>query len=356
MPVEGEFALHLLQWQTTNGRHDLPWQQDRDPYRVWLSEIMLQQTQVETVRGYFCRFLQQFPDLASLAQADADAVLALWSGLGYYSRARNLHRCAVTLMQSFGGEFPHSAAVLETLPGIGRSTAAAIASICFGERVAILDGNVRRVLARYLGFDADLSKAANVQQLWGLAQTLLPASDLSRTMPRYTQAVMDLGAIVCRSTQPNCSQCPLSHACAAYRDGRQSALPVKLRRNRRRTEAWWLLWAARPTGEVWLEKRPQKGIWAGLYCFPVWMDGDEVDARLQLLGAQGVQQMPVQVHALTHIDLHLHPVKMTFPPGQPAGAKGTGDWRQPDAWLRSGLPAPVRRMLSGAGAPLAAPG
>ena len=201
-----------------------------------------------------------------------------------------------------------------------------------------------------------MSKGDNVQQLWSLAQALLPTSELAQTMPRYTQAVMDLGATVCRSSQPNCSQCPLRPECAAFRDDRQSSLPVKLRRNRRRAETWWLLWSARPTGEVWLEKRPQKGIWAGLYCFPVWMDGDEVDARLQLFGAQDIQQMPVQVHALTHIDLHLHLVKMTLPPGQPAGTEGAGDWRHPQAWLQSGLPAPVRAMLSRADAPPAAPG
>ncbi len=172
--AQGAFARRVVAWQATHGRNDLPWQNTKDPYRVWLSEIMLQQTQVVTVRDYFARFLLRFPDVASLAQASLDDVLGLWSGLGYYSRARNLHRCAQQVMALHGGAFPDTAEVLETLPGIGRSTAAAIASLCFGERVAILDANVKRVVTRVLGFDADLAQGASVRALWDAATTLLP--------------------------------------------------------------------------------------------------------------------------------------------------------------------------------------
>ena len=186
-----------MAWQAAHGRNDLPWQNTRDPYRVWLSEIMLQQTQVATVQSYFIRFLDRFPDVASLAQSSQDDVLGLWSGLGYYSRARNLHRCAQLVVELHGGKFPGSALALESLPGIGRSTAAAIASLCFGERVAILDANVKRVLTRVLGFDADLALGANVLALWSEAQQALPVGvDAAVVMPRYTQGLMDLGATV----------------------------------------------------------------------------------------------------------------------------------------------------------------
>jgi len=178
MGAPADLSLRVVQWQRQHGRNSLPWQHTRDPYRVWLSEIMLQQTQVGTVQDYYERFLARFPDLATLAGAELDDVLGLWSGLGYYSRARNLHRCAQAIRDRFGGEFPKTAASLQTLPGIGRSTAAAIASFCFGERTAILDGNVKRVLTRVLGFDADLSKAANERALWTLAEGLLPLDRL----------------------------------------------------------------------------------------------------------------------------------------------------------------------------------
>ena len=198
------FAMRLVHWQRQHGRHDLPWQHTRDPYRVWLSEIMLQQTQVVTVIDYFNRFLHRFPTVRDLAAATEDEVLGLWSGLGYYSRARYLHRAAQQVVAQHGGVFPQQAALLETLPGIGRSTAAAIASVCFGERVAILDGNVKRVLTRHLGFDADLAQARAVTTLWERAQDRLPAR--AQDMPIYTQAVMDLGATVCTPRQPRCDQ------------------------------------------------------------------------------------------------------------------------------------------------------
>lgn len=210
--TQGGFAQRLVRWQATHGRHDLPWQQRRDPYAVWLSEIMLQQTQVSTVRSYFARFIDRFAQVADLAAAHEDEVLALWSGLGYYSRARNLHRCAQQVMAHFGGEFPRNAGQLQTLPGIGPSTAAAIASFCFGERISILDGNVRRVLTRYIGFGADLAQMANERALWAHAQSLLPEQAEVQANPRvmaaYTQGLMDLGATVCTPLRPRCGRAP----------------------------------------------------------------------------------------------------------------------------------------------------
>jgi A/G-specific adenine glycosylase len=210
------FAQRLVAWQTLHGRHDLPWQASADPYRVWLSEIMLQQTQVVTVLDYFARFLKRFPNVRSLAAAPLDDVLGLWSGLGYYSRARNLHACAKQVVDVHGGEFPRSALALQTLPGIGRSTAAAVAAICFGERVAILDGNVKRVLTRVLAYGEDLAQAPHERALWALATDLLPQEDLARTMPRYTQGVMDLGGFVLRRAQtPVRAVSAGAHVCGA---------------------------------------------------------------------------------------------------------------------------------------------
>jgi len=332
-----DFADRVVRWQAEHGRHDLPWQGTRDPYRVWLSEIMLQQTQVATVLDYYPRFLARFPDVRALAAAALDEVLALWSGLGYYSRARHLHRCAQVVVQAHGGVFPASAAALQALPGIGRSTAAAIAAFCFDERVAILDGNVRRVLARVLGFDADLAQAAHERALWERAAQLLPEADLADTMPRYTQGLMDLGATVCLAKNPRCDLCPLAQVCVARREGDPGRYPVRTRRLKRRTEDWWLLLYLDDAGRCWLAPRPPRGIWAGLYCPPV--HGQPVEPT-----GPGVQVRPLAVftHVLTHRDLRLHPVVVrgAAPPPDASGA-----WHGRDAWRQLGLPAPIRRLL-----------
>ncbi|HKB55796.1 MAG TPA: A/G-specific adenine glycosylase, partial [Ramlibacter sp.] len=221
------FAGRIVRWQRTHGRDGMPWQATRDPYRVWLSEIMLQQTQVSRVLDYYPRFLVRFPDVRSLAAATLDEVYACWSGLGYYSRARNLHRCAQDIVAAHGGEFPRSAGQLEALPGIGRSTAAAVASFCFGERAAILDGNVKRVLTRVLGFDADLAVAANERALLMHAQALLPRREPHASMPAYTQGLMDLGATICLPRNPSCLRCPVKAICAARRQGDPQRYPVR---------------------------------------------------------------------------------------------------------------------------------
>ena len=346
--LEQDFALRITGWQATHGRSGLPWQGTRDPYRVWLSEIMLQQTQVVTVLDYFPRFLARLPDVRALAEAPADVVLGLWSGLGYYSRARNLHRCAMQVMERFGGEFPRSAAQLETLPGIGRSTAAAIASFCFGERAAILDANVKRVLTRVLAYGADLARPASERALWAVATDLLPRADadaLARLMPRYTQGLMDLGATVCVPRNPLCLLCPVEDVCAARAEGRPEAYPVKTRTLKRSSEAWWLLVLRDAAGRVLLQRRPDKGIWAGLYCVPVFADRAALDAALLPYPGAVPQDAPVFLHVLTHKDLHLHPVVVDVGLRAEEGAIDGLRWATREEWAGLGLPAPVRRLL-----------
>ncbi|WP_242671265.1 A/G-specific adenine glycosylase [Hylemonella gracilis] len=341
----------LLRWQAVHGRHDLPWQNTHDPYRVWLSEIMLQQTQVTTVRDYYARFLQRFPDVATLAAAPLDDVLALWSGLGYYSRARNLHACAQKVVTLHGGAFPRNAATLQELPGIGRSTAAAIASICFGERVAILDGNVKRVLTRALGFGGDLAQAAQEKSLWKLADELLPRDDLDQSMPRYTQAVMDMGATVCLPRKPGCLMCPVADLCVARREGRPEVYPVKTRKLKRTAQSLWLLWAQTREGAVWLRQRPASGgtedalksVWAGLHCLELFDSFELLQAAVPASQREGLRELPVFKHVLTHKDLHLHPVHMVLPASVKVSEQGI--WHAAHAWPALGLPAPVRKLL-----------
>ena len=338
------FSTEVVGWQKTHGRNDLPWQNTRDPYRVWLSEIMLQQTQVATVLDYFARFIARFPDVVALANASLDDVLGLWSGLGYYSRARNLHQCAMDVMALHGGEFPKTSQALQTLPGIGRSTAAAIASLCFSERVAILDGNVKRVLTRVLGFDADLAVAANERLLWDEAARVLPTSDLLQSMPRYTQGVMDLGATVCMSKKPNCAVCPVAEACVAKRQGQPEKYPVKTRKLKRSVQSIWLLWAHDESASVWLGKRPTPGVWAGLYCFPLFDSRDALVSAVPSKYHAAMQDMLVFTHVLTHKDLYLHVVQLQLPSGSRALPDGV--WFASQAWQGLGLPAPVRKLLN----------
>ncbi|HWI83855.1 A/G-specific adenine glycosylase [Ramlibacter sp.] len=337
------FAGRIVRWQQSHGRQGLPWQATRDPYRVWLSEIMLQQTQVARVLDYYPRFLARFPDVRALAAGALDEVYACWSGLGYYSRARNLHRCAQEVMARHGGEFPRRPELLEALPGIGRSTAAAIASFCFGERAAILDGNVKRVLTRVLGFDADLAVAGNERQLWGYAQELLPRRDLQCCMPAYTQGLMDLGATICLPRNPSCLLCPAASACVARRQGTPEHYPVKTRQLRRGSQSLWLLRAATDEGAVWLEKRPPRGIWAGLYCLPVFGSADELGAALDGHEQRDWREAPPFLHVLTHKDLYLHSVAVRVRPE--ALQRRDGAWMSPAQFGQIGLPAPVQRLL-----------
>ncbi len=337
-------AWRVQRWQRVHGRHGLPWQGTRDPYRVWLSEVMLQQTQVATVLPYYARFLERFTDVNALAQAPQDDVLALWSGLGYYSRARNLHRCAQVVVQQHAGHFPNQLAALEQLPGIGRSTAAAIAVFCFGRREAILDGNVKRVLSRALGFDGDLAQPAQVKILWAQAHELLPADDV----PSYTQGLMDLGATVCSLRRPNCAACPLQTLCVAHAQGRPDAYPVKSRRAGRGRRSHALL-CLHWRGKILLVQRPASGVWAALWSLPEFDDRASLDALTSNWPGQGAWQPTIE-HALTHFDWSLSPLLWQWPArkGSPPlhVAPMESRWVLPAEALALGLAAPVRRLIA----------
>lgn len=342
------FARALVAWQRQHGRHGLPWQGTHDPYRVWLSEIMLQQTQVSTVIAYYERFLARFADVAALAAAPLDEVMSLWSGLGYYSRARHLHRCAQVVVERHAGVFPSSWSLLRDLPGIGPSTAAAIAAFCHGERISIVDGNVRRVLSRVLAFDGDLSQAGPQRALWDIAQGLLPEAPSHAEMVAYTQGLMDLGAGVCTRTRPDCEVCPVAPMCRARADGSQALFPVKSKRVARRHESWWLLvWRSRdPAGGVsfWLERRADKGIWAGLHAVPVFGSPDQADQALAQTAGEMRELQPFK-HALTHRELRLHPWLIDVAAHWPT-PPGAGQWVRADQLEAVGMPAPVRQLLS----------
>jgi A/G-specific adenine glycosylase len=337
------FGDTVVAWQKKYGRHDLPWQNTQDPYAVWLSEIMLQQTQVTTVRDYFSRFMQRFPTVGDLAAAHQDEVLGLWSGLGYYSRARNMHRAAQEVVALHGSQFPCTSEALQTLPGIGRSTAAAVASLCFGEPIAILDGNVKRVLTRYLGFEQDLASARVEKELWSLAQTMLPKKQITQSMPYYTQGVMDLGATVCTPKKPNCAQCPVAATCVAKAQQKPEHYPVKTRKIKRTSEQLWLLQATTLAGDVWLMQRPQQGVWAGLFCLPVFESFDALQMAVPVKYQAQIEEGPAFKHVLTHKDLHLHPVRLQLK--RPHAFAG-GRWVSAAEWPALGLPAPVRKLLN----------
>lgn len=338
-------AQPLVAWQRTHGRHALPWQNTRDPYRVWLSELMLQQTQVKTVLGYYARFLQAFPNVQALAAATQDEVFAQWSGLGYYARARNMHACAQQVVAQLGGQFPQRADQLVALPGIGPSTAAAIASFCHGERVAIFDGNVKRVLARVLGFDEDLAASRAAKRLQQLAQQAVPASEAD--MPAYTQGIMDLGATVCTPKQPQCEACPLAAQCVAKAMGKQGEWPVQTKKLKRSAESWVLWLAQLPDGRIWLARRPDTGIWAGLHAFPMTAS----DAVPAVDGANP-EAAPSFKHVLTHKDLYLTPTHLRFASQAQAerwsaSQTDAGQWLALEAALAMGVPKPVRQLLEG---------
>ncbi|MDO6387067.1 A/G-specific adenine glycosylase [Uliginosibacterium sp. 31-12] len=338
-----DFATRLMAWQRQHGRHDLPWQNTRDPYRVWLSEIMLQQTQVDTVIPYYLRFLVRFPDVAALATAPLDEVLALWAGLGYYARARNLHRAAQAVMSEHGGRFPATAALLTSLPGIGRSTAAAIASFCYGERVAILDGNVKRVLCRHFGISGFPGERAVEQQLWALAESLLPETGLEI----YPQAQMDLGATLCTRSRPRCEACPLSESCHARAHGLTASLPVpRPKKAQPQRSAELLLIEAE--GTVLLEQRPLQGIWGGLFSLPEMIEGETpAQAALRYLGQapQNWEALPPVQHVFTHFRLQIQPWRTCLARVPPGVAQAALRWVSREALAQLGLPAPIRKLL-----------
>jgi len=313
-----KFASTLIAWQARHGRHDLPWQGTRDPYRIWLSEVMLQQTQVATVVPYYERFLKKYPTVATLAAASEDDVLTLWAGLGYYARGRNLHAAARIIAEQ---GFPQSQQEMADLPGVGRSTAAAIAAFAFGKRAAILDGNVKRVLSRRFGVEGEAD-------LWTLAERLLPDIGIEA----YTQALMDLGATVCTRAKPRCDACPVRGSCRARKHDLISKFPApRPRKPLPQKEVVWLV--LRHGGEVLLEKRPAPGIWGGLWCFPE-AEKDENGTRLE----------PLE-HGFTHFRLRIHPLVREIK-RKPQRIESPGRiWLDLADAADAAIPTPVRKLI-----------
>jgi A/G-specific adenine glycosylase len=341
-----QFAKQLLGWFRVHGRHTLPWQINPTPYRVWVSEVMLQQTQVTTVIPYYERFMARFPTIDTLAAAPLDEVLHLWTGLGYYARARNLQACAKALATQHGGGFPNRLEELMALPGIGRSTAGAILALSRGQRHPILDGNAKRVLARAFGIAGEPSSKAVLNALWQQAEVCTPHHDVSA----YTQAIMDLGATVCTRTRPACTLCPLNTGCVAALEGRQRELPGrKLKRNRPSREATLLIAQIGVNGStaVLLERRPNSGLWGGLWSppqFPNESDALAWCAREFGDATESEALSPID-HAFTHFDLRLIPLRVR---GKRTVAVLDGEdrlWYQLDAPPRVGLPQPIRQLL-----------
>jgi A/G-specific adenine glycosylase len=337
-----DIAPSLLPWFDAAGRHDLPWQAQPTPYRVWISEVMLQQTQVGTVKPYFERFTARFPDVAALAAASQDEVMRLWSGLGYYARARNLHRAAQAVMDRHGGELPATLEGLTALPGIGRSTAGAILALARGERHAILDGNVKRVLARVFAVEAPPDSTAGLKALWALAEAATPAARVAA----YTQAIMDLGATVCARANPACERCPLARLCAARAAGRTREIPAARRRAPRRLETAHYVFVV-GGGRVLLERRPPSGIWGGLFAPPEFPDGAGAEAWIagRFAGAGAPRRLPTLRHAFTHFDLDMEPWVVALPAGTGPVEEGEGRWHELAAPGAVGVPAPVAKLL-----------
>lgn len=309
MMTPKQFQQATLAWYDRHGRKDLPWQQQPTPYRVWVSEIMLQQTQVTTVIPYYKRFMARFPDVEKLAAATQDDVLHLWTGLGYYARARNLLKTARLVIAEHHGDFPRDVTALMQLPGMGRSTAGAIAAIAMGIRAPILDGNVKRVLGRLHAITGWPGEAGVARQLWSLAETYTPQQRLGD----YTQAIMDLGATLCTRSAPKCSHCPLRKACLALHTDDPERFPGRKPRTVRPVKSTLFILATDAQQRVALIKRPGSGLWGGLWCFPEAANENQVTDRLTALGlsAQGSGQwLPAFRHSFTHFHLEIRPVRV----------------------------------------------
>lgn len=339
--TQHDFAERVIAWHDRHGRHDLPWQRPATPYRVWISEIMLQQTRVETVRAYFERFVQRFPDVPTLAGAEADEVLAHWAGLGYYARARNLHRAARIVVEEHGGELPGELDALMALPGIGRSTAGAILSLARGQRHAILDGNVKRVLARHCGIEGWPGRSAVARELWAAAEARTP----HRRVAAYNQALMDLGAGVCLR-RPRCGECPVAADCRARREGSTDRIPgAKPKRELPQRETLALVLQRASDGAILLERRPPEGIWGGLWSLPEFADAQALESWLATRFGEPPESerlAPVE-HAFTHFRLRIHPRRVRVTNADAVADGGRHDWYSPDN-SPGGLPAPIRRI------------
>lgn len=337
------FSRRLLEWYERHGRKTLPWKRYRDPYRIWISEIMLQQTQVATVVPYFERFLKRFPDLATLARSRVDSVLLRWSGLGYYARARNLHRAAKIIRREHAGRFPRDIEATRQLPGVGRSTAGAILALAFGQRHAILDGNVKRVLARYHAIGEPVNRRDAEKSLWRLAERHTPTARVAE----YTQAIMDLGATVCRRVRPDCAHCPVQRGCKAYRLGRPEDFPVTSRRRRLpvKQKNWLLIRDAR--GRVLLERRPPAGLWGGLWGFPETSNADIAGwSRARLgLAIEPETPWPAWRHSFSHFHLDITPIPARLVRATSAMENGDTLWYNLRSPVSRGVSAPVQRLL-----------
>ncbi|QKJ88582.1 Adenine DNA glycosylase [Paramixta manurensis] len=337
-----QFAQQVLDWYQRFGRKTLPWQQEKTPYKVWLSEVMLQQTQVATVIPYFERFMARFPTVADLAAAPLDEVLHLWTGLGYYARARNLHKAAKTVVDKHQGIFPENFDDVAALPGVGRSTAGAILSLSLGQHFPILDGNVKRVLARCYAIGGWPGKKEVEKQLWQRSEEVTPAVGVSQ----FNQAMMDLGALVCTRSKPKCEICPLSVGCVAHAHGSQALYPGKKPKQTLPERTGWLLLMQRGDG-VWLEQRPPVGLWGGLFCFPQFVTEAELRHWLQARGidATALHQMTAFRHTFSHFHLDIVPMWLELPSGGAAMDDGAGLWYNLAQPPSVGLAAPVERLL-----------
>ena len=336
------FAKRLLQWWEGHGRHDLPWQLERTPYRVWVSEIMLQQTQVVTVIGYFQRFMARFPTLADLAQAELDEVLALWSGLGYYARARNLHASARICVDQHGGELPEDAQALEALPGIGRSTAHAILAQAWNRRAPILDGNVKRVLARHAGVEGWPGRSMILQRLWQEADARTP----NHRAADYTQAIMDLGAGMCTPRKPACLLCPVQADCRARMDDRIDELPARKPARQRPHRQTTMLILRDTSGRILLTRRPPSGIWGGLWCLPEACGdaGSGIAETFEIHPEPNREIAPI-AHQFTHFSLTLYFINAQHHIDSKHLGENTNRWFELDDALAAGLPRPIRAVL-----------
>ncbi|MEL0169893.1 MAG: A/G-specific adenine glycosylase [Pseudomonadaceae bacterium] len=336
------FAQRVLAWYDEHGRHDLPWQQDMTPYRVWVSEIMLQQTQVATVIPYYLRFMAELPTVEALAAADEDQVLHLWTGLGYYSRARNLHKAAKQVVSQHGGEFPRSVEGLCELPGIGRSTAGAVASLSMGIRAPILDGNVKRVLTRFEAVDGWPGEKAIHDRLWRMAEALTPQNRVAH----YTQAMMDLGATLCTRSNPSCLLCPLRDGCKARALGEPKRFPASRPRKVVPVRSCVMPLLMNEEGAVWLQRRPSSGLWGGLWCPPQLDDEDELAdllASLQMAAHEREALAPLR-HTFSHFHLDIQPLllRVSRRDGVAEAGQVWYNLRHPDPL---GLAAPVKKLL-----------
>ena len=353
------FAARVIAWQRQHGRHDLPWQNTRDAYRIWVSEIMLQQTQVAAVIGYYARFLARFPTVALLAESPQEEVMRYWAGLGYYSRARNLHRAAQIIMAKWGGALPQQPDQLVTLPGIGRSTAAAIAVFAYGARAAILDGNVKRVVARCFGVEGYPGEKKIEEALWERVSGLLlevgaatgtggqTSGYTAGHTEAYTQGLMDLGATLCTRNKPKCSACPLRETCVAHHEGRTALLPQR-KPKKATPQRTCVMLVLRHGREVLLEKRPPAGIWGGLWCLPQFDTEKEAARSAPASGADWNERTSLDVieHGFTHYHLTIQPISLRITKRSMQLEETSRWWLPLDDAQDAALPAPVKKLLT----------